>query len=387
MPSAIARSAAASSAADPCCPRPVAATTIPSAPAACERVDQRPVHRDGRGDEVDPLGGARRRPRDVAVRAHASEPDPPVRHPPERPDVEAPERVERARRASSSRRPPARSCRRGRRPRRGPRRRPRRRGDPDRVAQVRRPVEAGLGGGPHRAGHDDRLRAVEEEVPEERRLLDRVGALDDDRAVDRRDRPSASARTAAISNSAGNVEVAGRRQAAVDRDRRRRSRRARAVASRSAPSRTGTLPPAAGVVTHADRAAGEDDRDPWHRAVSRPAGDRDRRRDRGPGPARRVGRRPGVGVGRRLGTSAASTTSRRDRRRPSARARSGSPRRRRPDRSSATTCVARDLGAERLDERVAVRAHGRPGVAFDRPQRPAQVDRERPRRSRRSPPR
>ena len=58
--------------------------------------------------------------------------------------------------------------------------------DPDRVAQVGRPVEAGLVRRAHRAGHDDRLRPVEDEIPAERGLLDRVGALDDDRAVDRR---------------------------------------------------------------------------------------------------------------------------------------------------------------------------------------------------------
>ncbi len=40
--------------------------------------------------------------------------------------------------------------------------------DPDRVAQVGRPVEAGLVRGAHRAGHDDRLRPVEDEIPAER---------------------------------------------------------------------------------------------------------------------------------------------------------------------------------------------------------------------------
>ena len=63
--------------------------------------------------------------------------------------------------------------------------------------------------------------------------------------------------------------MAGRRPAAVDRPRPRRSRRARA-SGRGSPRRraTGTLPPATGSKAHADRAAGEDDRDPRHRAVS-----------------------------------------------------------------------------------------------------------------------
>ena len=57
---------------------------------------------------------------------------------------------------------------------------------PDRVAQVARTVEASLVAGAHRARHDHRLRAIENEVPTERRLLDRVGSLGDDDPVDRR---------------------------------------------------------------------------------------------------------------------------------------------------------------------------------------------------------
>ena len=49
---------------------------------------------------------------------------------------------------------------------------------------VRRPVRAGGLGPTHRAGDDHRLVARQQQVEQERRLLDRVRALDDDRAVD-----------------------------------------------------------------------------------------------------------------------------------------------------------------------------------------------------------
>ena len=72
--------------------------------------------------------------------------------------------------------------------------------------QVRRPVVRRRAGGAHRPGHDDRLRACVEEVVEERRLLDRVGALDDDHAVDRRSRRAPPRTEPQIPNSAGNVK-------------------------------------------------------------------------------------------------------------------------------------------------------------------------------------
>ena len=56
--------------------------------------------------------------------------------------------------------------------------------DRDRIAQVFRPVVAVLGRAPHRANHRDRLGRQRKEVPGEGGLLDDVGALDDDRAVD-----------------------------------------------------------------------------------------------------------------------------------------------------------------------------------------------------------
>ena len=54
------------------------------------------------------------------------------------------------------------------------------------VAEIGRPVIVRVRGGAHRAGHDHRRLGVEDQVPEERCLLDDVGALDDDDAVDRR---------------------------------------------------------------------------------------------------------------------------------------------------------------------------------------------------------
>ena len=54
----------------------------------------------------------------------------------------------------------------------------------DGAAQVGRPVVVGAVRRAHRAGHDHGLRPVEQEVPGEGGLLDRVRALDDHRAVD-----------------------------------------------------------------------------------------------------------------------------------------------------------------------------------------------------------
>ncbi|GAA3117106.1 hypothetical protein GCM10017687_33430 [Streptomyces echinatus] len=57
-------------------------------------------------------------------------------------------------------------------------------GGQDGGVDVGRAVGAGKGGVAHRAGDDDRLPVTVVEVEEEGRLLDAVGALDDDDAVD-----------------------------------------------------------------------------------------------------------------------------------------------------------------------------------------------------------
>ena len=62
----------------------------------------------------------------------------------------------------------------------------RRRRDPDRAEEVRGPVPAGLARVAHRPGHDDGPLVAVAEVPGEGRLLEGVGPLHDDDAVDRR---------------------------------------------------------------------------------------------------------------------------------------------------------------------------------------------------------
>ena len=172
-------------------------------------------------------------------------------------------------RGSSSRRRPARSCRPGRRPRRR-RASPARRRAATASRRFAGPSKPASSRGPHRAGHDDRLRRRRGRGPRQKLgLLDRVGALDDDRAVDRRVGERRPQDRAPIPSSFGEREVAGRRQAAVDRRRRRRSRPVRACGRGSPPRRaTGTLPPATGSKRRADRPAREDDRDPRHRRRS-----------------------------------------------------------------------------------------------------------------------
>ena len=126
------------------------------------------------------------------------------------------------------------------------------------------PSSFGSDGGAHRAGHDHRLGPVEDEVPQERGLLDHVGALDDDDAVDRRVR-LAAANLAPDLEQLREREVARGRAPEVDDlelgdllDARRASENRRAVEGRD-------LPAGDRVDDHADRPAREQHRDPAHR--------------------------------------------------------------------------------------------------------------------------
>ena len=113
------------------------------------------------------------------------------------------------------------------------------------VAQVGRAVVAGVRGVPHRPGHDDRLRRVEDEVEQEARLLDRVGALDKDHAVDRRIGLQVADPSAPRKRSAKDQWLAGVRPWSTGTTSASASRpgvRARIAA----PSRAGTAPPASG---------------------------------------------------------------------------------------------------------------------------------------------
>ena len=185
MPDAIARVAAASSPGE-VLPEPVAATTIPSAPEATAASRSAPSVVDAGRDQVD--AGTRRGGRHVppwtAWPLHDHDA---VDDPAQTATIRAAERVERRRvgladvvgrleragQAHEHAHPAQVRARRGR----------------DRVAQVGRPVEARLVRRPHGARHDDRRRGLQQEIPGERRLLDGVGALDDDDPVERRDRP------------------------------------------------------------------------------------------------------------------------------------------------------------------------------------------------------
>ena len=136
-----------------------------------------------------------------------------------------------------------------------------------------RPVVVRVGGGAHRAGHDHRRLAVEHEVPQERGLLDHVGALHDDHAVDR-GIGLAAANLARDLEQLREREVARGRAPEVDRheirdplDARRAGEDRRAVERRD-------LPAGRGVDDHADRPAGEDAPRPAHeraRASAAPA--------------------------------------------------------------------------------------------------------------------
>ena len=211
IPASIARTAAASSAGS-VFPAPVAATTIPSAPAATAASSSAPSIAT-----VAVMRWTRSAARVVATWRGAARPQHPdlVRRPP----------------ARATRRSGSRTCQRrrvhlehvvGRLDRAGEAdddagaAQPPGRRDPDGVAEVGRTIEAGRIRRPHRAGHDDRLRPLEDEIPAEARLLDRVGALDDDRAVDRRIGQRRPQRVGDLEQDRER-EVAGRRPAEIDR--------------------------------------------------------------------------------------------------------------------------------------------------------------------------
>ena len=116
----------------------------------------------------------------------------------------------------------------------------------DGVEKVGRAVVARLARRPHGARHHDWLPQVVAEVPEERGLLHRIGALDDDDPVDPGlggERPDPPAEL----EQPREREMAGRRAPEVDRARRRRSPRSPGC-GRGWPRRRGdgTLPPATG---------------------------------------------------------------------------------------------------------------------------------------------
>ena len=137
------------------------------------------------------------------------------------------------------------------------------------ASEVRRPVVVGRARRAHRAGHDERRRAGVEQVEEERGLLDRVGALDEDGAVDRSG-PRAPSRIADhSSNSAGNVKwLAGVRPRSIGTTSAISSRPG-TWARISAPDEGRDVAAGDRVVAHADRPAGEHDRDPGHGQPSR----------------------------------------------------------------------------------------------------------------------
>ena len=285
-------------------PAPVAATTIAVRSGRDGRVQQRPVHRDRRGDEMDPLRRTGRRRRDAAGCRDAGRRVTPASRPtrPSEPPfglanvssadacilTHVVRRLDRPGEADDD----ARATHR------------RRGGDADRVAQVRRAVEAGLVRRPHRPGHDDRLRAVEDEVPAERsspRSCRCPGRRPRRRSIGS---ASASRRTAAMSSSVGNVKwlagVRPRSMATTSAIASSPGVRARIAG----PSSTGHVAAGDRIEGRADRPAGEDDAprapsDAGSVGSRSGRGDRDRRLGR---VARRVrpGRRRSGGSARRL---------------------------------------------------------------------------------------
>ncbi len=243
-PSAIAASAAASSAGD-VLPAPVAATTKPSAPAACNAEIGVPsvatVAATRKTRSAARSAATRRR----GPRAAASSTSPSTTRPSE-PRFSA-RNVSKAEAcvlvtSSAASIVPSRTTT-------APTSASRtaaRRGHPDGRGQVGRTVVARLARGAHRAGDDDRLRAVVEQVEEERRLLDRVRSLDDDGAVDGRVRQRRRRRSAAIPNNASKVKwLAGVRPRSIG-TRSAIAASPGTVSSSAAPPSTGTLPPATG---------------------------------------------------------------------------------------------------------------------------------------------
>ena len=186
-------------------PAPVAATTIPSAPAASGGLERASRPSPRRRDEVDPLGGPRSSARAVRPARRGRRRTPSSRHPPERPAVRAAEGVERRRvhldhvvgrldRAAEARRRPRRHASSG--------------------AAATRTASRRLAGPSKPAASDARIAPVtttgfapsRTRSQAERGLLDRVGALDDDRAVDRRVGQRLAQHVAAISNRSANVK-------------------------------------------------------------------------------------------------------------------------------------------------------------------------------------
>ena len=149
------------------------------------RVQQAAVRPDPRLDQLDASTECRHRPQPPPRPANPIDGDRAIRdHAPERPAVRRLECVERARvhlghvvgrldRAGQAHDDAGITQRRS-----GSRR--------DRGAQVGRPVVALLVRGAHGARDDDGFWRIEDQVPGERGLLDRVGALDHDDAIDRR---------------------------------------------------------------------------------------------------------------------------------------------------------------------------------------------------------
>ena len=137
----------------------------------------------------------------------------------------------------------------------------------DRIPEVGRPVVARIGGGPHGPRDHDRLGVIEDEVPEEGRLLKDIGPLDHYHAVDGRV-GLCLANGVADLEELPEGEMAGRRPPEIDDvdlgdaiEPGRRGDDRRAIEGRD-------VAPERGVDAHADGPAGEDRRDPAHRPAA-----------------------------------------------------------------------------------------------------------------------
>ena len=240
-------------------PAPVAATTIPTEPraTAASRIDG--SSRDRRRHDVDRLGRAGDRQHRAARSAFSSDDDPSRLDPAEPADVQAAERVER--RGVGLRDVVGGLDRPGEddhHPRSGELLRAGRR---DRIAQVVRAVVVGLRRIAHRAGHDDRLGRIDDQIEEEARLLDRVGPLDEDDTVDL----GVGREVADPPRDLGQVQerpVAGRLAAVVDRDEVGDPVEAGGPGEDRRSVEGGDRAAGLRIDEHADRAPGEHDRDP-----------------------------------------------------------------------------------------------------------------------------
>ena len=351
-----------------------------AAPPAASGRDRRAIHRHGRVTRNTPLGGPIRRDRAAAGRAPAittavlhdlARAGPAFRHG----TCRAP------RRASSSRRRPARSCRRGPRPRptsaartagdaaRGRRRAgsPARR-SPGSLAERIAPVTT-TGFGPSMERGPRRTPSPRScPCPGRRRRRRSTGP------------PGASRTSAAISNSCVN----GSGSPASGRGRSGRGRRSssspRPVARIAAPSSVGHLAAGDGFAAHADRAAGEHDRDPGHGASRQAGGRRSAgRRRRGVRPAaRRRGRSTSRAASARRGRTSLGGRGRVGAGRGSG-AGEGRDRVLGPVRDAVAVLVRvvlrPELDAERVRRTDRGPADVGPALALRRPERPAQVDR------------